>query len=48
MATIQIKRYFLSEFDREKLEEKVSKEKPELREHILEMDDEQLTELASR
>ncbi|MGG3571306.1 hypothetical protein ABES25_14880 [Bacillus gobiensis] len=49
MATaIRIQRYFLSEYDREKLEEQVAKEKPELEKYILEMDDEQLTELASR
>lgn len=48
MAAIRIQRYFLSEFEREKLEEKVSKEIPELKKHILEMDDEQLSELASR
>lgn len=48
MATIRIQRYFLSEYDREKLEEKVSQEKPELEKYILEMDDEQLTKLASR
>ncbi|MDX8290225.1 MULTISPECIES: hypothetical protein [Metabacillus] len=44
MTVIQMKRYFLSELERETYENKLAAEKPELEEVILEMDDEELVQ----
>jgi hypothetical protein len=44
MTVLQMKRYFLSELERETYENKLAAEKPELEEVILEMDDEELVQ----
>jgi hypothetical protein len=44
MTVLQMKRYFLSELERETYESKLAAEKPELEDVILEMDDEELVQ----
>ncbi|MDR0139941.1 hypothetical protein RFW18_19465 [Metabacillus idriensis] len=44
MTVLQMKRYFLSEKERETYEKRILKRQPELRERVLEMDDEELVE----